>query len=367
MFDGKPKYQTQRDLVYTDLSKDFPGYQYSFGKSTYRGEEPGEGGYVHAEPGVYENVVLYDVESMHPRSIVELNAFGPYTKNFEELMDGRLDCKHDDEESLRKRFDGRLNDILDEEGITIRDISNGLKTGINSVYGLTSAHFDNAFKHPKNQDNIVAKRGALFMIDLKIALQEKGVPVIHIKTDSIKIPKPTPEINEFIFEFGKRYGYNFELEDTYKRLALVNKAAYVCENEAGEWEAVGAQYKEPFVMKMLFTKEDLAIKDFFQTKQVRNASLYLGDRFIGSLAEVYASVTGDDMLRITNDKEGYVSGTKGFKWRLSNEWIDKDDVDMMYYKEMLKKAIENIDAVGDAKIMINDIEEFRDLFTDDES
>lgn len=367
VFDGKPKYQTQKDLVYTDLSKDFPGYQYSFGKSTYRGEEPGEGGYVYAEPGVYKKVSLYDVASMHPRSIVELVAFGKYTKNFEELMDGRLDCKHDDVESLRKRFGGKLNDILDEEGITLRDISNGLKTAINSVYGLTSAHFDNSFKHPKNQDNIVAKRGALFMIDLKLALQEKGVQVVHIKTDSIKVVDATPEINDFIFEFGKRYGYEFELEDQYERFALVNKAAYVCENEAGEWEAVGAQYKEPFVMKMLFTKEDLAIKDFFQTKQVRNASLYLGDRFIGSLAEVYASVTGEDMLRITDDKEGYVSGTKGFKWRLSNEWIDKDDVDMMYYKAMLKKAIENIDAVGDVEIMINDIEEFRDLLTDNES
>ena len=361
IFDNKPKFETQKELVYTNLSEDFPGYSYSFGKSTYRGEEPGEGGYVYAEPGVYQNVSLYDVASMHPRSIVELNAFGKYTSNFEELMDGRLDCKHDDESSLRERFGGRLSDILDEEGITLTDISNGLKTAINSVYGLTSASFDNAFRHPKNQDNIVAKRGALFMIDLKLALQEKGVQVVHIKTDSIKVVDATPEINDFIFEFGKRYGYEFELEDVYTRFALVNKAAYICENEAGEWEAVGAQYKEPFVYKMLFTKEDLAIKDFFQTKQVRNASLYLGDRFIGSLAEVYASETGEDMLRVTDDKEGYVSGTKGFKWRLAHEWQGKDDVDMLYYKELLRKAIENIKQVGNVEIMINDFKEFEKM------
>lgn len=359
VFEGKPKFETQKELVYTDLSKDFPGYSYSFGKSSYRGEEPGEGGYVYAEPGVYQNVTLYDVASMHPRSIVELNAFGKYTRNFEELMDGRLDCKHDDESNLRQRFDGKLNDILNEEGITLTDISNGLKTAINSVYGLTSASFDNAFRHPKNQDNIVAKRGALFMIDLKLALQEKGIQVVHIKTDSIKVVDPNPEINEFIFEFGKRYGYEFELEDVYTRFALVNKSTYICENEAGEWDATGAQYKEPFVFKMLFSKEELTREDFFQIKQVRNASLYLGETFIGSLAEVYASETGEDVWRVTDDKKGYVSGTKGYKWKLAKDWSGKEDVDMLYYRELIDKAIENIEKVGDVGIMVTDWEDFK--------
>ena len=37
------------------------------------GEEVGEGGYVYAEPGMYTNVALLDVASMHPTSIEELN------------------------------------------------------------------------------------------------------------------------------------------------------------------------------------------------------------------------------------------------------------------------------------------------------
>ena len=41
-------------FVYTDLSERFPGYVYDFGKSTYKGEETGEGGYVYAEPGMYD-------------------------------------------------------------------------------------------------------------------------------------------------------------------------------------------------------------------------------------------------------------------------------------------------------------------------
>src|SRR5690606_26426181 len=59
----------QEKFVYTDLSEMFPGYTYDMGKSTYRDEETGEGGYVYAEPGYYKNVALLDVASMHPTSI----------------------------------------------------------------------------------------------------------------------------------------------------------------------------------------------------------------------------------------------------------------------------------------------------------
>ena len=48
----------QNKFVYTDLSEMFEGYVFDSGKSMYRGEEVGEGGYVYAEPGIYENVAL---------------------------------------------------------------------------------------------------------------------------------------------------------------------------------------------------------------------------------------------------------------------------------------------------------------------
>ena len=34
------------------IVRSFPGYKYDAGKSTYRGFETGEGGYVYAEPGL---------------------------------------------------------------------------------------------------------------------------------------------------------------------------------------------------------------------------------------------------------------------------------------------------------------------------
>lgn len=78
------------------------------------------------------------------------------------------------------------------------------KIAINSVYGLTSAGFENPFRDNRNKDNIVAKRGALFMINLKHEVQNRGFTVAHIKTDSIKIPDATPEIIQFVMDYGKQ-------------------------------------------------------------------------------------------------------------------------------------------------------------------
>ena len=72
----------QDKFIYTDLGERFPGYKYSFGKSEYRGEDPGEGGYVYSEPGVYTDVALLDVASMHPTSLIEMNYFEPFTQKF---------------------------------------------------------------------------------------------------------------------------------------------------------------------------------------------------------------------------------------------------------------------------------------------
>jgi hypothetical protein len=359
IFEGKSKKETMGELVYTDLSKTFPGYKFAFGKSEYRGEDPGEGGYVYAEPGVYENVALLDIASQHPTSTIEMNMFGKYTQNYADILQARLYIKHEEYDKVGELFGGRLKQFLGSPE-DAEDLSNGLKTAINSVYGLTSAHFENQFRHPDNVDNIVAKRGALFMIDLKHAVQEMGYTVAHIKTDSIKVPNATQEIIDFIMEFGKKYGYNFEHEATYDKLALVNKSTYIChaswaekKKKIGQWSATGSQFADPYVFKTLFSKEPLTKEDFFVTKEVKNASVFLGDKFIGRLAEVYASVSGEEMFRVADEKKGSISGTKGYRWKLSKDWTNHKDLDMTYYKELLEKAIEAIAKVGDVSLMID--------------
>lgn len=260
----------------------FPGYKYENGKSTYREEEVGEGGYVYSEPGMYGDVALLDISSMHPHSAIAEVLFGvKFTRAFRDIVEGRVSIKHEAWEVVNTMLDGKLTPYIQKVingEMTSKDLANALKTAINSVYGLTSANFENPFRDPRNKDNIVAKRGALFMINLKHEVQERGFTVAHIKTDSIKIPDATPEIIQFVMDYGKEYGYTFEHEATYDRMCLVNDAVYIAKykdgKHAGEWTATGTQFQIPYVFKKLFSGEDIVFEDMCETKSV-SSSLYL--------------------------------------------------------------------------------------------
>ena len=99
------------------------------------------------------------------------------------------------------------------------------------------------------------------MINLKHEVQERGFTVAHIKTDSIKIPDATPEIIQFVMDYGKRYGYTFEHEATYDRMCLVNDAVYIAKYKDGKWTATGTQFQIPYVFKKLFSGEEIAFED----------------------------------------------------------------------------------------------------------
>ena len=379
--------------AYSDLPY-FPGYKFEYGKSIYRDEEVGEGGYVYAEPGIHTNVALLDVASMHPSSVIDEVLFGPtFTKRFKEIKDARICIKHKDYDKARQMLDGKLARYLNDEK-QAKALANALKTAINSVYGLTSAGFDNPFRDPRNKDNIVAKRGALFMINLKHEIQERGFTVAHIKTDSIKIPNATPAIIEFVHNYGKKYGYDFEHEATYDRMCLVNDAVYIakyagkeiCEKQYGyipekndehpnEWTATGTQFQIPYVFKKLFSKEDILFEDMCETKSVTTA-LYLdmnerlpedehNYRFIGkvgSFCPIKEKCGGGILLREGKDKEGNVkyssaTGAKGYRW-LEAEMVKilekQNDIDHNYYISMVDDAVETIKKYGDFEMFISE-------------
>jgi hypothetical protein len=358
----------QDKFVYTDLSEMFPGYKYERGKSTYRGEEVSEGGQVFAIPGMYGNVGLLDIASMHPNSAIALNVFGPYTKRFEELVRGRLAVKHSDWDQMEKLLGGVLAQFMRENpDISLSSLAYALKIAINIVYGLTSAKFDNPFKDPRNIDNIVAKRGALFMIDLKHAVQDKGFVVAHIKTDSIKIPDATPEIIQFVMDFGRKYGYTFEHEATYDKFCLVNDAVYIAKykdgKHAGEWTATGAQFAQPFVYKTLFSHEPITFEDLCEAKTVK-ATLFLdmneglppdehNYHFVGKVGLFCPIKPGCGGGQLFWEKEGKykaVTGTKGYRWlesEIVKELKKEDDIDHTYYAALADAAKESIESYGD--------------------
>lgn len=299
-------------LVYTDLTTGkasdpqwerrdiinaFPGYEFVQGTdgkmhNMYRGTDVGMGGYVQAQPGMYRDVALIDVASMHPHSIIAMNFFGEFTKTFEELVQSRLFIKHEDYEAAKKLFNGRLTNYLNDPS-KIGGLAYALKIYINKVYGCTSAKFDNPFRDSRNVNNIVALRGALFMRTLEDEVASRGFNIIHTKTDSCKIPNATPDIVQFCIEFAKKYGYTFEHEATYDRMCLVNDAVYIAKyatqekcqalygyipgdnkKHGDEWTATGAQFQQPFVFKTLFSKEPIVFEDLCETKEVRDI-LYL--------------------------------------------------------------------------------------------
>ena len=407
-----PEMMSQRHGPEKSLLPYFPGYKFEAGVSTYKGETVGEGGYVYAEPGMHYHVALLDIVSMHPHSLIAECLFGPeFTRRFREIVEGRVNIKHEAWDIVNSMLGGLLTPYVQKVingEMRTKDLANALKTAINSVYGLTSANFDNPFRDIRNKDNIVAKRGALFMIDLKEEVQKRGFTVAHIKTDSIKIPNATPEIIQFVMDFGRKYGYTFEHEATYDRMCLVNDAVYICRYDDGHWDATGTQFAVPYVFKTLFSKEKIEFNDLCETKSVTSA-LYLdmnehlpdvsdaekdlakietkfkkGEideaeyntrkeeygliiatghdyKFIGKVGAfcpIKPGCGGGLLVREKDGKYYSATGSKGYRW-LESEMVqnNQDIIDVSYYKELVDTAVETISEYGDFEMFVSDIKE----------
>lgn len=370
----------------------FPGYEFKDGKNMFRGVDLGRGGWVYGDPGIYLNVALLDIASMHPNSAVALMFFGKHTENFKQLLQARIYIKHKDYESAKKLFDGKLAKYLDDPKIA-KKLSKALKIPINAVYGLTSARFENPFYDKRNVNNIVALRGALFMKTLFDEVTAKGFRIIHVKTDSIKIAEATPEIIQFCMDFAKKYGYTFEHEATYEKICLVNNAVYVAkaatpewcqqtygylpeENEPsyleenGYWTATGTQFQVPYVFKTLFSKQPVDFEDKCEVKSSKEGALYLdfnegmpeGEhnyRFVGKVGQftpMKNGAGGAKLLAKREDKKTgetkYVNapGATEYRWmesemvRISNK---QDLVDENFYISLVDDAKAAVSKYGD--------------------
>lgn len=374
----------------------FPGYTFDMGKSYYRGEEVGEGGYVYSRPGAYGNVALLDVASMHPSSIVAENLFGDeYTARFKDILEARIAIKSKDFDKAKTMLNGALAKYLTDPASS-KDMANALKIAINSVYGLTSASFLNPFKDERNRDNIVAKRGALFMINLRHEVENRGFEVAHVKTDSIKVPNATPEIITFICEYGHQYGYNFVHEATYDKMCLVNDAVYIAkyasidkckklygyipdENKDHErsWTATGTQFAVPYVFKKLFSREEIQFQDMCETKSV-SSCLYLDlnealgedeHRYhfvgrVGLFCPIKPGCGGGVLLRESTSKTGEIkyaaaTGSKGYRW-LEAEMVQilgkQNDIDIRYYDNLVNDAADSLSKFTELNWFLSDEE-----------
>lgn len=382
----------------------FPEYEFKYvegckGKQNmYRGTNLGFGGYVYFEEGMYSNVALLDIQSLHPASIISLNKFGKYTQKYKELRDLRVAIKEHDFEKARTLLGGSVAKYLTNEE-EADQLAQAAKLILNSTYGFCSATFDNPFRDSRDANNIVALKGSLFMRTLQDEVQNRGFTVAHIKTDSIKVPNATKEIIDFIMEFAKPYGYVFEHEATYDRLCLVNGSTYIakyadnetCEKMYGyvpkenrkhpnQWTATAKQFQVPYVFKTLFSKEPIEFSDLCEAKEVKtamhldmNENLSNGEhdrRFIGKVGlfcPIKPGKGGGILLRENKDKEGNVkydsvTGTlkpdkTPYRW-LEAEFVEKlgktDDIDKSYYRKLADDAVEAISQYGDFERFVAD-------------
>lgn len=386
------------DHVYTDFAtgeqtrdtgnkfiNHFPGYEFvqdENGKwhNMYRGTDVGFGGYVYAEPGMYGNVVTLDVGNMHGASIIALNKFGVYTDRFREIREARMAIKAKDFDKAKTMLGGKLAKYLTNES-DADDLQAALKLVLNSTYGIAAATFDNPLRDPRDKNNIIALRGALFMRSLQDEVQARGYTVAHIKTDSIKIPDATPNIIEFVKEYGKKYGYEFEIESEYEKMCLVNDAVYIAkykkpkiDKKTGKeiwWSATGAQFQIPYVFKSLFSKEKIEFADKCETKTVSTA-LYLDMNeelpedehnyvFVGKVGlfcPIKPGCGGGLLLREKSDG-GYAAatGSKGYRWLEAEtvKLLGKEDcIDEGYYIAQVDNAIASISEYGDFEWFVSD-------------
>ena len=140
------------------------------------------------------------------------------------------------------------------------------------------------------------------------------------------------------------------------------------EKKVGTWEAVGAQFQQPFVYKTLFSKEPITFNDMCETKSVTTA-LYLdlneelpeGEHnyhFVGKSGQfspVVPGVGGGELLRIKGDKYYSASDAKGYLWMESimmSVLGIEDKVDQSYYRRMVDAAINDISKFGDVEAFL---------------
>lgn len=382
----------------------FPGYEFDRyaekgKKSFFMGDYGGEGGRTFSLPGMWQNVYDGDIASQYPSSIIAECLFGPvYTKIFKELVLARIAVKHKDFEKAGSYLNGALKPYLNNE--SYKDLAQALKIIINSIYGLTSASFDNVFRDQRNIDNIVAKRGNLFMMVLKDQIEKMGYTVVHIKTDSIKVANADKRVQDFIVEFGREYGYEFETEAEFSKFALLNDAAYVGKLKDGSWSFKADEFKPEIIRKTLFTHKPIVFDDYCETFSTKDA-LYLdlnegypdvsqeekrlkyltgkllkkevtkgfesldemekemGEldakvrsghnlKFVGKVGQftpVLDGTGGGYLYRVANNKRYAVGGTSSYRWLESGEVIERglqDRVNLDYFRALVDEAKDDI-------------------------
>ena len=90
-----------------------------------------------------------------------------------------------------------------------------------------------------------------------------------------------------------------------------------------------------------------------ETKQVAKGAMYLMDeesgfkQFVGRFGAFVPVIGGRILVRVDGEKEGAVTGTKGFLWEIDEVALNTAmDVDMQYFQELVDEATRTVEKYG---------------------
>ncbi len=208
-----------------------------------------EGGYVWLKaPGVYENVVYLDFQSMYP-SIIKAWNISPETVNMqdgeeveiegtkyriikdvkgvipsiiEDFLKRRLEIK----QKLKERYDKKL----DSQQRAIKVITN-------AMYGYMG--WNGATYYNRYAAQLIASLARFYIKEVKKIIQEMGGDVIYVDTDGIQFTGGN--VDEVMEKINGSFPLNIEVERVAEKAVYWAKKKYVHLSN-GKIEAVGLEY-----------------------------------------------------------------------------------------------------------------------------
>jgi hypothetical protein len=270
--------------------------------------------------------------------------------------------------------------------INPKGIRGCVKEFCNQGYGIFTATFDTRSRNPHNNGNPVANYSACTVVKAVDAVMAHGGHVVHVKTDSLKIPAVTREVLDAAMASAVEVGQSFDIEDIYQKFLLLNKSEYAAFAQSDKsWHFRGKKFLRPYIRKMLFMHDPMSFDDYAETI-ASQGTLYLVNpndpedrQHIGKVGKFLpmASVEEGGRTLVTErvntkgQKELVVAdvgngdecpdgeplftqsapgGTKGYLWMDKDAYIlmygeDLSHVNHAYYENMQQAVIDEINEI----------------------
>lgn len=198
---------------------------------------------IESNNGLYLDVTSLDIDSMHPNSAIQVNYFGKYTKNYQDILEMKELCSSENSFVYKQEELAKIGHIINNEE-ELKERRGLFKLILNSTYGNTyikdkKTNQVKASALNKCEHNIIALYGSAYSSTLHHTLVTElikefpDIVIVQMKTDSIKIANCTQKIIDYCNNFAKEYGYTYKVEDTFQYIACKGNE-YIAINSKGE-------------------------------------------------------------------------------------------------------------------------------------